>query len=153
MAGDVVAGLDDLGDRLRIQLGALAVDPEGGADAVFAKQVDQPVDADLAAIAAPGDAGVIDHALLHRACLHGIGRRLALAPGLQHRGDAHRDPLAVRPLVLRDHGALPADAASHRRVVVLTGLAVDWLAGRSARSMRRRQSPGYQSAREGIAVR
>src|SRR5262249_50609029 len=103
VAGDVVAGLHDLRDRVGIKLSAAPVDAEGAADAVFAEQVDEPIDADLAAIAPPGDAGVIDHTLLHRASLHGVRRRLALAPGLQHGGDGDRDSLAVRPLVVAAH--------------------------------------------------
>src|SRR5258708_7175118 len=64
-----------------------------------ATEVDEPPDPDLATVAAPRDAAEIDGAGLHAARLHAVGRRLALAPGLQHDGDANGDALAIRPMI------------------------------------------------------
>src|SRR5262249_24374569 len=77
-------------------LRAARIDAEGAADAVAVEQRDQPPDANLTAVAAPGDAGVVDAGFVLRR-LHAIGRRLPLRPRLQHGVDGHRDALAVRP--------------------------------------------------------
>ena len=95
VAGDVMTLLHDRGDRLRVDFRAARIDAERAADAVALQQRQQAPDADLAAVAAPGDARVVDARL--RRCLHAVGRRLALRPRLQHGVDGHRDAFAVRP--------------------------------------------------------
>src|SRR3979490_3298424 len=89
---------DDLRNRLGVDLGAAAADAEGAAYPVRLEQVDQPIDADLAAVAAPGGAAHVDDAGLGRARLHRIGRRLSFGPGLQHDGDADGNAFSVRPV-------------------------------------------------------
>jgi hypothetical protein len=68
MTGDVMARLDNLSDRVGIDLAAPAVDTERAADSVLVQQIDQTINADLAPVAAPCDAGEVDPGLGAVAC-------------------------------------------------------------------------------------
>src|SRR5712671_4356540 len=98
MPRDVMSGLGDLRDRFGIDLAAAAVDAERAADVVLFEEIDQAINADLAAVTAPGDAGEIDDAGLGRGRLDAVRRRLALGPGLKHHTYGDADALAVRPM-------------------------------------------------------
>src|SRR5947207_12264562 len=94
----VVPGLDDLRDRFRIDLAAATVDAERAEDVVLVEEIDQAIDADLAAVTAPGDAGEVNDAGPRRGRLDAVRRRLALRPGLKHHAYGDADALAVRPM-------------------------------------------------------
>ena len=97
MRGDVEAGLGDLLDRVRIDLGAARIDEERRRHAEPLQRPHQPPDADAAAVGGPGLGGVIDGALLQMRGLHRIVRRAVVGPGLEHHRDRDGDLLAVRP--------------------------------------------------------
>src|SRR4029077_12384548 len=73
-------------------------DAEGAAYSVRLEQIDEAVNADLAAVAAPGDSGQVHDAGFGRAGLHRVWRGFSLGPGLQHHGDADGNTFSVRPV-------------------------------------------------------
>src|SRR5215207_9782158 len=98
MTGDVMARLDNLSDRVGIDLAAPAVDTERAADSVLVQQIDQTINADLAPVAAPCNAGEVDDARLGCGRLHSVRRRLTLRPSLQHYAHRDADALAIGPV-------------------------------------------------------
>jgi hypothetical protein len=107
MPRDVVSGLDDLRDCFGIDLGAAAVDAERATDVVLFEEIDQAINADLAAVTAPGDAGEVNDAGLGRGRLDAVRRGLALGPGLKHHAYGDADALAMRPMKVSRQFFLP----------------------------------------------
>ncbi len=97
MAADVMTGLCDLFDGVRVLLGAARIDEERAGNAVPLEEMHDPPHANAAAIGRPGLAGVIHGAGLEMGRLHRVGRRLVVRPSLEHHGHGDRDLLAVGP--------------------------------------------------------